>query len=125
LPKAGADVIELGMPFTDPMAEGPAIQQSYLRALSGGQTMAKTLALARAFREGDTTTPLVLMAARIFYRYCEAPCVAIAQRVGHAAQSPRAVDDPPVSLALENIAESAGSFLVSGTRQFKTADDGM
>src|SRR5690242_15683676 len=61
LPKAGADVIELGMPFTDPMAEGPAIQQSYLRALNGGQTMAKTLALARAFREGDTTTPLVFM----------------------------------------------------------------
>ena len=61
LPKAGADVIELGMPFTDPMAEGPAIQASYLRALRGGQTMAKTLALARAFREGDQTTPLVLM----------------------------------------------------------------
>ena len=61
LPKAGADIIELGMPFTDPMAEGPAIQASYLRALKGGQTMAKTLALARAFREGDQTTPLVFM----------------------------------------------------------------
>lgn len=61
LPKAGADIIELGMPFTDPMAEGPAIQASYLRALKGGQTMAKTFAMARAFREGDKTTPLVLM----------------------------------------------------------------
>ncbi len=61
LPKAGADIIELGMPFTDPMAEGPAIQASYLRALRGGQTMAKTLALARALREDDKTTPLVLM----------------------------------------------------------------
>jgi len=61
LPKAGADIIELGMPFTDPMAEGPAIQASYLRALKGGQTMAKTFAMARAFREGDQTTPLVLM----------------------------------------------------------------
>ena len=61
LPKAGADIIELGMPFTDPMAEGPAIQASYLRALRGGQTMAKTFALARAFREGDLATPLVLM----------------------------------------------------------------
>ncbi len=61
LPKAGADIIELGMPFTDPMAEGPAIQASYLRALKGGQTMAKTFALARAFRETDKTTPLVLM----------------------------------------------------------------
>jgi tryptophan synthase alpha chain len=49
------------MPFTDPMAEGPAIQASYLRALKGGQTMAKTLALARAFRQGDASTPLVLM----------------------------------------------------------------
>jgi tryptophan synthase alpha chain len=61
LPKAGADIIELGMPFTDPMAEGPAIQASYLRALKSGQTMARTFAMARAFREGDKSTPLVLM----------------------------------------------------------------
>jgi len=61
LPKAGADIIELGMPFTDPMAEGPAIQASSLRALKAGQTMAKTLALVRRFRDGDTTTPIVLM----------------------------------------------------------------
>jgi tryptophan synthase alpha chain len=61
LPAAGADVIELGMPFTDPMAEGPAIQASSLRALKAGQTMAKTLSMVRAFRANDQTTPIVLM----------------------------------------------------------------
>lgn len=61
LPGAGADIIELGMPFSDPMADGPAIQAAGLRALAGGQTMVKTLAMARAFREGDADTPLVLM----------------------------------------------------------------
>jgi tryptophan synthase alpha chain len=61
LPKAGADVIEIGMPFSDPMADGPAIQASGLRALKGGQTMKKTLALVRAFRERDAETPIVLM----------------------------------------------------------------
>jgi tryptophan synthase alpha chain len=61
LPQAGADVIELGMPFTDPMADGPAIQAAGGRALRGGQTMKKTLAAVRAFRAGDATTPLVLM----------------------------------------------------------------
>jgi tryptophan synthase alpha chain len=61
LPKAGADLIELGMPFSDPMADGPAIQAAGLRALSGGQTMIKTLKLVREFRQGDDTTPIVLM----------------------------------------------------------------
>jgi tryptophan synthase alpha chain len=61
LPAAGVDVIELGMPFTDPMADGPAIQRAGQRALSAGQTMDRTLALVRAFREGDATTPIVLM----------------------------------------------------------------
>ena len=61
LPKAGADVIELGMPFTDPMADGPAIQAAGLRALSGGQTLRKTLALVSAFRAADADTPIVLM----------------------------------------------------------------
>ncbi len=61
LPKAGADLIELGMPFSDPMADGPAIQAASQRALAVGQTLLKTLALARAFREGDQKTPLVLM----------------------------------------------------------------
>ncbi|HVI27844.1 tryptophan synthase subunit alpha [Hansschlegelia sp.] len=61
LPGAGADVIELGMPFTDPMADGPAIQAAGLRALAAGETLAKTLDLVRAFREQDDSTPIVLM----------------------------------------------------------------
>ncbi len=61
LPAAGADVIELGMPFTDPMADGPAIQASSLRALKAGQTLTKTLAMVGTFRKADDTTPVVLM----------------------------------------------------------------
>jgi len=61
LPKAGADVIELGMPFTDPMADGPAIQAGGLRALNAGQDMHKTLGMIRAFRKSDSATPIVLM----------------------------------------------------------------
>ena len=61
LPKAGADVIELGMPFTDPMADGPAIQAAGLRALAGGQTLIKTIKLVREFRASDNDTPVVLM----------------------------------------------------------------
>ena len=61
LPKAGADVIELGMPFSDPMADGPAIQLAGQRALAGGQTLAKTLQMARDFRKDDDATPIVLM----------------------------------------------------------------
>ncbi|MFN3349762.1 tryptophan synthase subunit alpha [Pseudorhodoplanes sp.] len=61
LPKAGADVIEIGMPFTDPMADGPSIQAAGLRALKGGQTLAKTLQLVREFRKDDAATPVVLM----------------------------------------------------------------
>jgi tryptophan synthase alpha chain len=61
LPAAGADVIELGMPFTDPMADGPAIQAAGLRALASGATMVKTLDLVRAFRKSDDATPIILM----------------------------------------------------------------
>lgn len=61
LPGAGVDVIELGLPFTDPMADGPTIQLAGQRALEGGMTLARTLELARAFREGDQETPIVLM----------------------------------------------------------------
>jgi tryptophan synthase alpha chain len=61
LPKAGADIVELGMPFTDPMADGPAIQAAGQRALKSGQTLKKTLAAVREFRTGDDATPLVLM----------------------------------------------------------------
>ena len=61
LPAAGADLIELGMPFTDPMADGPAVQAAGLRALNAGATMVKTLDLVRAFRKEDDATPIVLM----------------------------------------------------------------
>lgn len=61
LPAAGADVIELGMPFSDPMADGPAIQASSLRALQAGQKMGKTLAMVAEFRKRDADTPIVLM----------------------------------------------------------------
>jgi tryptophan synthase alpha chain len=61
LPAAGADIIELGMPFTDPMADGPAIQESSQRALAAGQTMRRTLAMVRDFRTHDDDTPIVLM----------------------------------------------------------------
>jgi tryptophan synthase alpha chain len=61
LPRAGADLIELGMPFTDPMADGPAVQASSLRALKAGQNMRKTLALVAEFRIADAATPIVLM----------------------------------------------------------------
>ena len=60
LPAAGADVIELGFPFSDPMADGTAIQRAALRALAAGMTLSGTLQLARRFREGDAATPLVL-----------------------------------------------------------------
>ena len=61
LPAAGVDVIELGLPFTDPMADGETIQLAGQRALEAGQTLNKTLELARAFRENDDTTPIVMM----------------------------------------------------------------
>jgi len=61
LPAAGADIIELGFPFSDPMAEGPPIQRAALRGLKAGLTLKGTLDLARAFRDGDAQTPLILM----------------------------------------------------------------
>ncbi len=61
LPQAGADVIEIGMPFTDPMADGPSIQAAGLRALKSGMTLTKTLEMVSGFRKTDNTTPLVLM----------------------------------------------------------------
>jgi tryptophan synthase alpha chain len=61
LPKAGADIVELGMPFTDPMADGPSVQAAGLRALKAGETLRKTLSLVRDFRSSDSDTPIVLM----------------------------------------------------------------
>ncbi len=70
LPAAGADIIELGVAFTDPMADGPAIQAAGLRALHAGQTLKKTLAMVRAFRKDDKETPIVLMGYyNPFYAY--------------------------------------------------------
>ncbi len=70
LPAAGADIIELGVAFTDPMADGPAIQASGLRALKAGQTLKRTLAMVRAFRKDDGETPIVLMGYyNPFYAY--------------------------------------------------------
>ena len=79
----GADVIELGMPFTDPMADGPAIQASSLRALAAGQTMKKTLALVRDFRREDEATPIVLMGYyNPIYQYGVAKFLADAKDAG-------------------------------------------
>ena len=61
LPEAGVDIIELGLPFTDPMADGPSIQLAGQRALEGGMTLNRTLDMARAFRTGDDATPIILM----------------------------------------------------------------
>ena len=61
LPAAGADIIEIGMPFTDPMADGPAIQAAGLRALKDGMTLTKTLHIVKQFREADDKTPIILM----------------------------------------------------------------
>jgi tryptophan synthase alpha chain len=83
LPAAGADLIELGMPFTDPMADGPAIQAAGLRALRAGQNMKRTLALVREFRCGDDTTPIVLMGYyNPIYIYGVAPFLTDAKTAG-------------------------------------------
>ncbi len=94
LPGAGADIIELGMPFSDPMADGPAIQASSMRALKAGQTMAKTLSLVRAFREDDDATPLVLMG---YYNpiYVYGPDRFVADAKAAGADGLIVVDIPP------------------------------
>jgi tryptophan synthase alpha chain len=83
LPEAGADLIEIGMPFSDPMADGPAVQASSLRALKAGMTLKKTLALVTAFRAGDKDTPIVLMGYyNPIYRYGVDRFLADAKRAG-------------------------------------------
>jgi tryptophan synthase alpha chain len=83
LPKAGADIIELGMPFSDPMADGPAIQAAGLRALHAGQTLRKTLQMVRDFRKDDDATPIVLMGYyNPIYSYGNAAFLADAQAAG-------------------------------------------
>jgi tryptophan synthase alpha chain len=108
LPKAGADIIELGMPFSDPMADGPAIQASSQRALAAGQTMIKTLSLVKSFRSKDNFTPLVLMGYyNPIYVYPVDRFVADAAQAG--ADGLIVVDMPPEEDAeLRPVAASAG-----------------
>jgi len=83
LPAAGADIIELGMPFSDPMADGPAIQAASQRALAAGMTLKKTLELVRRFRARDTETPIVLMGYyNPIYVYPVAPFLKDAREAG-------------------------------------------
>ncbi|HEX2580378.1 MAG TPA: tryptophan synthase subunit alpha [Dongiaceae bacterium] len=83
LPPAGADIIEIGMPFSDPMADGPAIQAAGGRALKAGMTLKKTLALVRTFRARDTVTPIVLMGYyNPIYRHGVEPFLAEAREAG-------------------------------------------
>ena len=112
LPELGADLIELGMPFSDPMADGPSIQAAGERALRAGQTMADTLAMASAFREGDAETPLVLMGYfNPIYRYGAEAFVADARRAG--VDGLIVVDLPPEEdEELRTPAEAAGLALI-------------
>ena len=83
LPAAGADLIELGMPFTDPMADGPAIQASSLRALKAGMTVRKTLEMVRGFRRQDADTPIILMGYfNPIHAYGVEPFLAAAREAG-------------------------------------------
>ena len=112
LPEAGADLIELGMPFSDPMADGPAIQASSQRALRAGQTMEKTLEMVAAFRAADDATPIVLMG---YYNPIYVYPVArfIADAVAAGADGLIVVDMPPEEDAeLRPAAAAAGlSFI--------------
>lgn len=83
LPAAGADLIEIGMPFSDPMADGPAVQAANLRALAAGMTLSGTLELVRRFRADDRTTPIILMGYyNPIYRYGSAAFIDDARRAG-------------------------------------------
>lgn len=83
LPAAGADIIELGMPFSDPMADGPAIQAASLRALKNGMTLQKTLSAVKEFRAGDANTPIILMGYyNPIYRYGGEKFIADARAAG-------------------------------------------
>jgi len=121
LPKAGADLIELGVPFSDPMADGPAIQAAGLRALKAGMTLAKTLEIVRAFRRGDAETPIVLMGYyNPIYRYGAERFCADAKAAG--VDGLITVDLPPEEdEELHAPARAAGIDLVSLTAP--TSDD--
>ncbi len=124
LAASGADVIELGMPFSDPMADGPAIQASSSRALAAGATMAATFAIVREFRAGDSSTPVVLMGyANPLYAFGLDAFVAEARDAG--VDGLIVVDLPPEEAdALVHAARTAGVeviFLIAPT----TGEDRM
>ncbi len=112
LPKSGADIVELGMPFTDPMADGPAIQAGALRALAAGMDMNKTLAMAASFRAANPDTPLVLMGYyNPVYRYGADRFCQDAQKAG--VDGLIIVDLPPEEAAeLAMPAERAGLAMI-------------
>jgi len=117
---AGADMIELGMPFSDPMADGPAVQASSLRALKNGANMKQTLAMVRAFRKSDDTTPIVLMGYfNPIYAYGTEKFVADAKGAG--VDGLIVVDLPPEESELSKPAADAGlDFIFLAT---PTSDD--
>jgi tryptophan synthase alpha chain len=121
LPKAGADLIEVGVPFSDPMADGPAIQAAGLRALNAGMTLPKTLEIVRAFRRGEAETPIVLMGYyNPIYRYGAERFCADAKAAG--VDGLITVDLPPEEdEELHAPARAAGIDLVSLTAP--TSDD--
>jgi len=121
LPKAGADLIEVGVPFSDPMADGPAIQASGQRALKAGMTLRKTLAIVRDFRARDPETPIVLMGYyNPIYRYGGEKFCADAKAAG--VDGLITVDLPPEEEAeLYDFARAAGLDTISLTAP--TTDD--
>jgi tryptophan synthase alpha chain len=112
LPKAGADIIEIGMPFSDPMADGPAIQAAGLRALQGGMTLQKTLDLVARFRKTDADTPVILMGYyNPIYRFGVERFAAAARDAG--ADGLIIVDLPPEEDAeLRPFAATAGLAMI-------------
>ena len=108
LPEAGADVIEIGVPFSDPMADGPAIQAAGLRALKGGMTLRRTLELVKRFRARDKDTPIILMGYyNPIYRFGPEAFAAAAREAG--ADGMIVVDLPPEEEAeLRPLATQAG-----------------
>ena len=107
LPGAGADLIELGMPFSDPMADGPAIQASSLRALENGANMKQTLEMVASFRKNDGQTPVILMGYyNPIYAYGPEKFMADAKRAG--VDGLIVVDLPPEETELRQPVEAAG-----------------
>ncbi|MGY4532216.1 tryptophan synthase alpha chain [Pseudomonas sp. TE3786] len=121
LPDAGADVIELGMPFTDPMADGPAIQLANIRALAAKQNLKKTLQMVREFRAGNSDTPLVLMGYfNPIHKYGVPAFIADAKEAG--VDGLIVVDLPPEhNLDLADPAQAAGLDFIRLTTP--TTDD--